>query len=113
MSFNWSDGEKDCLAKFIQDGNEFWSAAFTLSDAGTLAVQNMTDKGDKKFFNVTKKNQLGSIFIIIEDMITAPYLIDNLCKDLFAVCVQKGSRRVEEITDVTPLSKMPFAWTSQ
>lgn len=73
----------------------------------------MTQNGDKTFFNVTKKNQLGSIFIIIEDMVTPPYLIDNLCEDVFAICVQKGSQKVTEVTDVAPLSKMPFAWTSQ
>jgi len=76
-SFSWSNSSQPKLVKFIADGFQFWSPAFTLQDAGALSVQNIKQNGEKKFFKVTKKNQLGSVFIIIEDLVHPPYLIDN------------------------------------
>ena len=91
----------------------WWSANIALDEAGSIAVQNMTSDGEKKFFKVTKRNQLNSLFIIIEDMKEPPYVIDNLCGELFASCIQKGSAKETDITDVAPKCNMPFAWTDQ
>ena len=52
-------------------------AKFSLSDAGSLSVENRMEDGTKMFFKVTKRNDLNSIFVIIEDMKSPPYLIDN------------------------------------
>lgn len=90
VSFFWTDGTQEKMAKFIADGFDFWSANFTLQDAGALSLQNIKANGEKRFFKITKKNQVGSIFIIIEDLVNPPYVIDNLLPGISAVCCQKG-----------------------
>lgn len=68
-----------------------------------ISVQNINMKGDRRFFKVTKKNLNGSVFIIIEDLVHPPYLIDNKCHELFASCKQKGEEDPAFFTDIAPL----------
>lgn len=113
VSFSWTNADREKQVKFLADGYTYWSAEFELQDAGVLSVQNLTASGDKRFFKVTKKNLYGSVFIIIEDLVHPPYLIDNKCSELFATCIQKGYNSVTLQTEVAPLAQMPFAWSSQ
>lgn len=59
---------------------------------------------------MTKKNQLGSVFVIIEDLVHPPYVIDNKLRDIFISCHQKGFASPEQIVDVAPESEMSFEW---
>jgi hypothetical protein len=104
ISFSWTNADRDKRVKFLADSYHYWSADFTLHDAGVMSVQNLNTKGDKRFFKVTKKNLYGSVFIIIEDLVHPPYLIDNKCSELFASCMQKGEINPTMITDVAPLA---------
>jgi hypothetical protein len=49
-------------------------------------VQNIKKNGERRFFKVTKKSQLGSVFVVIEDLLHPPYQIDNQCHDFFIRC---------------------------
>ena len=65
------------MAHFSIERAQRACAKFSLSDAGSLNVENRMYGGAKEFFKVTKRNDLNSIFVIIEDMKSCPYQIDN------------------------------------
>jgi len=82
--FHWKDTTKPELARFssAHSATENWSQSFSISDAGTISVFTKPPQGRQKFFKVTKRNVLNSMFVIIQDMKQPPYKIVNNCKDI-------------------------------
>jgi hypothetical protein len=52
------------------------------------------------------------VFIIIEDLVHPPYLIDNQLRDIFCTVNQKGYSRGEEVVEVAPEETTPFCWAN-
>jgi len=57
---------------------------FTIADCGSLSVTNKKKDGNRIYFRVTKRVVLNSTFIIIEEMVNAPYKIENLSDRVYA-----------------------------
>ena len=98
-------------AKFFVQNAIKATSPFTLANCGSIDVTNVKSDGVKHFFKVTKRIVLNSNFIIIEDMVKAPYKIDNLCQDLFIGYSQVGAcHSPEDHQTCPPNESRPFAW---
>jgi hypothetical protein len=85
------------MTHFSIEGATRGCAKFSLSDAGSLNVENRMEDGTKVFFKITKRNDLNSIFVIIEDMKSAPYQIDNQLPDMVISYCQIGTKNADDI----------------
>lgn len=75
-------------------------------------MANLMEDGSKQFFKVTKRSDLNSIFVIIEDMKSSPYKIDNFLSDMDVSYCQVGSKDIDEIEICKAGSSETFAWPS-
>ena len=110
--FHWSNRTQPRHVKFFVFGTAEATTPFTIADCGSLAVTNKLHDGRIYYFRVTKRVVLNSTFIIIEDMVNAPYKIDNLSEVVSVSFFQVGCKKIEEIEDCEPNSCRPFAWRS-
>ena len=95
--FHWSSKTEEKMTHFSIEGATRGCAKFPLSDAGSLNVENRMEDGTKVFFKITKRNDLNSIFVIIEDMKSAPYQIDNQLPDMVISYCQIGTKNADDI----------------
>ena len=71
------------------------------------------EDGSKLFFKVTKRSELNSIFVIIEDMKSCPYQIDNFLSDMDVSYCQVGTTSADDIEICRAGTSEPFAWNDQ
>ena len=70
------------------------------------------EDGSKEFFKVTKRSELNSIFVIIEDMASCPYQIDNFLPDMDVSYCQLGTSNPDDIEICKAGTSESFAWSN-
>ena len=111
--YHWSSRDQPRMTHVFVEGAVRPSAQFSLAEAGSLAVANLMEDGTKQFFKVTKRSDLNSIFVIIEDMKSPPYQVDNFLSDLDVSYCQVGSTDIDDIEVCGSGEGRPFAWRDQ
>lgn len=108
--YHWTDANKPFLIRFKPySGQAAFCPSFTLTDVGQITVSCLNKGTQKLFFRVTKRTSNATVFCVIEDSETPPYLIKN---NLASINLEVRQAGVNNNEFVKMCRLLEFAWAN-